>query len=246
VSVILAGTSRIDQAVSWFISYIVGAPPWAKTQCEVAHLHHCSIQICLSVSQSVNSIVLLRGDKRKNKGFRDGERHCGLDPDIQESVAWPSVNNSCPFQVKCKSSQLRTLIQTTHTQLTCAEAQVYNHDNIEHAVKGVLTKPAKILRQGFFWKVILKQGRLWTITNTEWWLGCAARMVFTEVVLWQPLFSMSSLHLVLKSRSVLWHELCIFSIIDINCLEKSRIVLWKFDWFWDGWRRCACVLLYPM
>lgn len=105
---------------------------------------------CQSVSQSVNSIVLLRGDKRKNKGFRDGERHCGLDPDIQESVAWPSVNNSCPFQLKCKSSQVRTLIQTTHTQLTCAEAQVYNHDNIEHAVKGILTKPAKILRQGFF------------------------------------------------------------------------------------------------
>ena len=118
----------------------MGAPPWAKTQSEVAHLHHCSIQILL-VSQSV---------KRKNKGFRDGERHCGLDPDIQESVAWPSVNNSCPFQVKCKSSQLRTLIQTTHTQLTCAEAQVYNRDKIEHAVKGVLTKPAKILRQGFF------------------------------------------------------------------------------------------------
>ena len=53
MSVILAGTSSIDQGVSQLISYILGAPPWAKAQCSVAHLHHCSVQICLSVSQSI-------------------------------------------------------------------------------------------------------------------------------------------------------------------------------------------------
>lgn len=45
----------------------------------------------LFVSQSVNSVFLLRHDADKNKGCRGGERHCGLDEDIQETVAWPSV-----------------------------------------------------------------------------------------------------------------------------------------------------------